>query len=255
MSTTIPDRKRDARIAGALYLAMILTGAVGLVYVPMRIVDGGPMAITGNLVAHADLVRAGILAAIVCQVTFLFLGRALGRLFAGVDDKTARLLMTIITAAAPIAIVVELFHLAALQLAQSPTQQELALTMFALRQQGVAIAGFFWGLWLFPFGLLVIRSGFIPKLLGIFLIAGGTAYLADSTLALFAPAVRAEVTAYLLVPLAIGELAMVLWLLIAPRIRRTRTAFDVDGTRGGMSHGDGSQLGIRAVDTDGDRVV
>jgi hypothetical protein len=212
MSTLHAPTRRDARIAGAWYLAMILTGAVGILYVPMRIVDGGMAAIPGNLVADADVVRLGILASVACQITFLFLGLSLRRFFAGVDEEQARLLMTLITAAAPIAIVVELFNLTALQLAQSPTQQELALHFFALRQVGVGIAGFFWGLWLFPFGLLVIRSGFVPKLLGGLLLVGGAAYVADSTLALFAPELRAEITGFFMLPLAIGELAMVIWL-------------------------------------------
>jgi hypothetical protein len=205
--------KHDARAAGAWYLAMIVTGAIGILYVPMQIVDSDPAAIANNLVARADLVRIGILASIVCQICFLFLGLALCRLFAGTDDRQTRLMMTFITVAAPIAILNELFNVAALVLAQSPSQLELAITCFVLRQTGVAIAGFFWGLWLFPFGLLVIRSGFVPKLLGVFLLVGGVAYLADSSLALFAPELRAEVSAFLMVPLAIGELAMAVWLL------------------------------------------
>jgi hypothetical protein len=213
MSTLSPPTKHDARAAGAWYLAMIVTGAIGILYVPMQMVDGGPAAIAGNLVERADLMRIGILASIACQVSFLFLGLALCRLFAGTDDRQTRLMMTLITASAPIAILNEIFNLAALMLAQSPNQLELAITCFALRQTGVAIAGFFWGLWLFPFGLLVIRSNFVPKLLGVFLLVGGVAYVADSTLALFAPELRAETSLFLMMPLAIGELAMVIWLL------------------------------------------
>jgi hypothetical protein len=204
----------DARAAGAWYLTMIIAGAIGILYVPMQIVEGGPAAIADNLVARADLVRIGILASIVCQVSFLFLGLALCRLFAGTDDRQARLMMTLVTAAAPIAILNELFDVAALMLAPSPNQLELAITCFALRQSGVAIAGFFWGLWLFPFGLLAIRSGFVPKPLGVLLLLGGAAYVADSSLALFAPELRAEASTWLMMPLALGELAMVLWLLV-----------------------------------------
>jgi hypothetical protein len=169
---------------------------------------------------------------------FLFLGLALCRLFAGIDDRQARLMMTFITAAAPIAIFNELFNVAALVLVQSPSQLDVAITCFVLRQNGVAIAGFFWGLWLFPFGRLVIRSGFVPKLLGIFLLVGGVAYLADSSLALFAPGLRAEASALLMLPLAIGELAMVVWLLAR-------------GPRGARSPLDATRAVSRAVDTSG----
>jgi hypothetical protein len=71
----------------------------------------------------------------------------------------------------------------------------------------------------------VIRSGFVPKLLGVFLLVGGVAYLADSSLALFAPELRAETSSFLMVPLAIGELAMVVWLLArGPRGSNPATA-------------------------------
>jgi hypothetical protein len=65
LTTPIPT-KHDARVAGAWYLAMIVTGAIGILCVPMQIVDGGPAAIASNLVARADLVRVGIFASIVC---------------------------------------------------------------------------------------------------------------------------------------------------------------------------------------------
>ncbi|MEO8705164.1 MAG: DUF4386 domain-containing protein, partial [Kofleriaceae bacterium] len=201
-------------IAGAWYLAMIASGAIGILYVPSRIVSDGPAAIVDNLVAHEQLVRFGILTSIGCQVCFLFLGQALRRLFAGTHDELTRSMVTLIVAAAPIAIVNELFNVAALELAHNPAHHDLALTFFVLRQAGVGIAGFFWGLWLFPFGLLVMRSGFIPKILGVLLLAGGLAYVIDSSLALFAPVERAEVSAMLMLPLAIGELAMVTWLFV-----------------------------------------
>ena len=83
-----------------------------------------------------------------------------------------------------------------------------------VRQHGIAIAGIFWGLWLFPFGVLVIRSGFIPKILGILLIVGCFSYLIDSAVALLLPEHRDRLAGILMLPLAAGELSMVLWLLV-----------------------------------------
>lgn len=84
-----------------------------------------------------------------------------------------------------------------------------------MHQYGLAIAGVFWGLWLFPFGVLVIRSGFIPKLFGVLLIVGCFSYLLiDSPVALLAPQHRSAFSGILMLPLGIGEFAIIFWLLI-----------------------------------------
>jgi hypothetical protein len=83
-----------------------------------------------------------------------------------------------------------------------------------VRQTGIAIAGVFWGLWLFPLGVLAMRSGFIPRILGALLIAGCFSYLIDSSVALLAPEHRGALSSILMLPLALGELGMIGWLLI-----------------------------------------
>ena len=126
-------------------------------------------------------------------------------------------------AAVPIAIVNELFSVAALELGSRAAHSSglsleqrgaLALALLNVRQQGIAIAGIFWGLWLFPFGVLALRSDFIPRILGALLIAGCFSYLLDSAVALLAPRHREALSSLLMLPLAAGELSMVLWLLI-----------------------------------------
>ena len=71
----------------------------------------------------------------------------------------------------------------------------------------------FWGLWLFPFGLLVMRSGFIPRILGLLLIINGIAYVVASLTSLLAPAYAGVVNRIALLP-ETGELWVMLWLLI-----------------------------------------
>src|SRR5207244_4877457 len=64
----------------------------------------------------------------------------------------------------------------------------LAYLFFRLRNQGILIAQIFWGLWLFPFGILVIRSGFIPRFIGYLLFIAGCGYVADFLTAVLLPA-------------------------------------------------------------------
>jgi Domain of unknown function (DUF4386) len=207
-------RKRTARIAGIFYLAVALSGPLGILYVPsVLIVAGDPQATAANIAAHPLLVRIGILSTVVCQVSFVCLARALARLFEGVADVHVKLMVSLVTAAVPIAVVNELFHVAALEVATSDPHGGLALTFMNVRQTGIAIVGFFWGLWLLPFGMLAIKSRFIPKILGVLLIAGCFSYLTDSSVALLAPGDRDALSTILMVPLALGEISTVIWLL------------------------------------------
>jgi len=66
----------------------------------------------------------------------------------------------------------------------------LALLFIRLHSDGVQIVAIFWGLWLFPFGILVIRSGFIPRILGILLFIAGSGYVASSFTTLVLPQYR-----------------------------------------------------------------
>lgn len=230
--TDTDSRKRSARIAGFWYLAMALSGPIGIVYVPSKILVAGDAGATAtNIVAHELLMRVGIASSLVCQISFVFLVLALNRLFREGDDRQAKLMVSLVIASVPIAIVNELFQLAALELGKGgahltslPPEQRnaLALAFLNVRQNGIYIAEIFWGLWLFPFGALVIQSRFIPKTLGALLIVSGCCYLIESSVALLAPQHRSVLADVLSLPMALGEVAMVLWLLI--KGARTRDA-------------------------------
>src|SRR5687768_10427261 len=98
--TVTDSRKRLARIAGLWYLAMVLSGPIGIVYVPSRIVVAGDAGATAkNIVAHELLLRVGILSSLVCQISFVFLVLALNRLFRGVNERQAKLMVSLVIAA------------------------------------------------------------------------------------------------------------------------------------------------------------
>jgi len=216
--------KKTARIAGFWYLLMAITGPIGLLYVPSKlIVPGDAAATANNIMASESLFRIGIVSNLLCQLAFIFLVLALYRLLKGVNQQHASLMVALVLFAVPIAFLNMLNPLAALLLLNGagfltvfePNQLHALMMIFLnLQEHGNIIAQIFWGLWLFPFGWLVIKSGFFPRILGVLLIIACFGYLAHSLTFLLFPHYEAIVSSYAAIPEAIGELSMVLWLLI-----------------------------------------
>jgi hypothetical protein len=146
-------------------------------------------------------------------------------LFAGVSRHLSRTLLALVIASVPIAFVIvfnEMHALLALKesyMAAFDQMQQYAQAMANLRMydNGIIVIGFFWGLWLIPFGLLVYRSKFVPKLFGILLIIGGVSYLVDVTAFILLPPLQPQTNILVSVTSLIAEVAMVLWLLIGGR--------------------------------------
>lgn len=223
--------RRQARVAGLLYLLMGVIAPIGLVYVPSRVfVTGNPTATADNIRTFESLLRIGIVSELLHQTIAVFLVLALYRLFRPVNESRARLLVILgALVSVPIVFVNVLNEVAALtlvggaeylKLLSKPQLDALAYLFLQLHAKGLIVASIFWGLWLFPFGMLVIRSVFIPRLLGVLLLIAGSAYLvvAFTTLALprYAPLVSRFVS-----PLVAAELPIIFWLVIwgarAPR--------------------------------------
>lgn len=214
--------KKNARIAGFLYL-LLATGTVNLIYVPRTlIVRDNAAATAANITAHEALFRLGIASGLVSAVIFIFVALALYRLLKGVNQNHSALMVILVLVSVPIGFVNELNNLAALALVSGSaylsvfrTDQLHALALLFLRLHGFGstVNSIFWGLWLFPFGLLVYHSRFIPRILGVWLIINCFGYLAISFTSLLLPQYR-EVVFRAALPALLGELAIMLWLLI-----------------------------------------
>jgi hypothetical protein len=214
---------KAARIAGAVYLSMIFTGPFSLIYVPSKlIVHGNATATAANVLTHDTLFRFGIVAGLFGQVIFICLAIALYRLLSDVNKTWARLMVAFVLVAAAVGFVNELNNLGALILFRGgefltvldkAQLDALGMLFLRLHGQGNMIAEIFWGLWLFPFGLLVFRSGFLPRFIGVWLMINCFGYLVLSMTALFFPACNDTVFLFLQ-PVLFGELAIMLWLLI-----------------------------------------
>jgi hypothetical protein len=215
--------KKAGRIAGAIYASMVFVGPFSLIYVPNKlIVHGDATATAANVLAHQTLFGFGIMADMAGAVIFISLAVALYRLISGVSVPWALLMVGFVFVSAAVGFVDTLNNIAALHLFRGgeflsvfDQTQRNSLGMFFLRlhSQGLFMNELFWGLWLFPFGLLVYRSGFLPRWIGVWLMINCFAWVILSPIALFFPAYYG--TAFKLAqPVLFGEMAIMLWLLI-----------------------------------------
>jgi hypothetical protein len=216
--------KKQARVAGVLYLLLAVTAPIGLVYVPGKlIVHDDAVATAGRIRASEGLLRLGIASELVHQVIVIFLVLALYRLFRAVSEGLARQVVILgALVSVPIVFLDVLNEIAALVLVgdapflavfDRPQRDALAFLFLRLHGEGIELAAVFWGLWLFPFGMLVIRSGFIPRILGVSMMIAGAAYLVSSFTSLCLPQYDHAV-GQLTGILELGEVPIVPWLLI-----------------------------------------
>ena len=215
--------KKAARIAGAIYLSMVVTGPFSLIYVPNKLIMRGNAAATAdNILAHETMFRLAIFADLAGAVIFICLAIALYRLLSGVSKTWAGLMVAFILVSAAVGFLNTLNNIAALTLFRGadflavfdkPQRDALGMLFIRLHSQGIFINEMFWGLWLFPFGLLVFRSGFLPRFIGVWLMINCFGYVALSIVALFFPDYYGTAFQWSQ-PILFGELAIMLWLLI-----------------------------------------
>ena len=98
------------------------------------------------------------------------------------------------------------------------SEQLHALVSLALKAafHGSVVDENFWGLWLLPFGYLVFKSGFLPRILGILLMIGCFGYLTEAFGRVLFPVgyAQAGISNFIIIPSALGEVGICLWLLI-----------------------------------------
>jgi hypothetical protein len=213
-----------ARTAGLVYLLCVLIAPYRLIYVPNTLfVSGDAAATAANIAAHETIFRLGIFSDLLTGVIQIFLALAFYQLFKDVNRKQAALLVIVsgilITA-------IYFFNIlndaAALLLVHGADflsvftkEQRDALAMLFLRLHGQEInaAEILWGLWLFPMAALVLRSGFLPRLFGYWLILNGVAYVAQSIAWAVLPQFQ-DMISSIATPFQFGEIVFMLWLLI-----------------------------------------
>jgi len=217
------ELKKQSRIAGLLYFLNCLPAPFALLYVPSVLIVRGDAFATANNVRDSEaLLRLGMAVELFSATLVIFAVLAFYRLFKSVSHKHAMAMMILFLISVPMSYLNVLNDLAALTFARGPAflssvfdkAQLDAFVLFfpRLHNQGIILAQIFWGLWLFPFGIAVMRSGFIPRFVGIAAIVAGSGYVFSSSVSLFLPA-SAQDIGQLAMILGVGELG-ILWLLI-----------------------------------------
>jgi hypothetical protein len=215
--------KKTARIAGLLYLIWVVTGIYGIFYVPSQtIVQGDAVATANKILANEFVFRSGIINDIISNTIWVFIALVLYRLFKQINERQAKLMVALVLVQIPVVFFMEALNITSLMIFKGEIlktfdliqRQDLAMLFLKINDYGTLTLEMFWGLWLFPFGLLVRKSGFIPRLIGVFLILNGIAYIILSFVSLLFPVYQTLVSQLAMPFIILGEISITMWLLI-----------------------------------------
>jgi hypothetical protein len=216
--------KRLARTAGVYYLVVAVFGGFAHAVRTQVYVPGDATTTADNVVTHADLVRFSFAADLV-QATFaVFLVMALYRLLRHAGPSIARAMVVFVVLQVGITCLNLVHQFGAVMVATRSSYSSafgdegtdaLVLLLMELQHNGYLVAQIFFGLWLFPLGLLAYRSGMFPRALGVILMLATGAYLVDTALQFLAPEIADLVSGPVLIPVVIvAEVWMMGYLLI-----------------------------------------
>lgn len=219
------SNKKLARIAGLLYLGVVLTGIFTLMYVPSKLIASDNSSLTyRNIVSSESLFRFGILSGLLCYTFFLFLPLVLYKLLKPVNKNYAAIMVLLAVMSVPIFFlniqneftVLSLLSSSNSQFGFSSEQIQSQVMLYLVQyDNGMRIVHIFSGLWLFPFGYLVFKSGILPKILGVLLMLGCFGYLINFVGYTLNPVYsKMGISSYISLPASIGEIGTCLWLLV-----------------------------------------
>jgi hypothetical protein len=209
---------------GLWYLALVFIGPLRLVYIPGQLfVHDDAAATAANISAHQTLFQMGIFVDTWGGAVLVFLTLAFWRLFKDVDRYQTQLLVItggIIPGA--IYFLNAVNDAAALILVRGgdwlnvfteAQRDALAYFFTRLHFQVVVSAEVLWGIWLFPMGILILKSRWFPRVLGWWLFLDGATWIVISFANMFLPDYVDTINTWSL-PLQFGEIAVTLWFLV-----------------------------------------
>src|SRR5689334_2269130 len=214
---------KTARIAGALYLSTLPLAVYFWSYLPGKlIVRGNGAASAENIRAHEILFRFSILGDLFTHIILLCLAFLLYRLLSNVNWMQAFVMVGFVLVSTAVGFFGALNSIAALILFRGadflaaidqPQREAMAMFFIRLHSQGFLVNEVFSGLWLFPLGLLVYHSGFLPRFLGVWLFIAGCGWIVVSVIALLFPQYYDTAFSYAQ-PVVLGEMVFALWLFV-----------------------------------------
>lgn len=208
---------RTARMTGLFYLGNVITGILGIVIVrPQLFAADDPNATLAHLVSHGSLARAFVAVYLGLVVTQTLAAVGFYRLFRTVDSSAAGGIAAFGLVGAVTGLVTAALLGTAVEISTDPFGDATATVhvLYLVGDNLLGVAALFAGLWLIPMGWCVLRSGWMPRVLGWILVVGGVGYVLGAFIRYLAPdaQVVAEVVAY---PAHVGEIWMVGYLLIS----------------------------------------
>ena len=212
-----------ARIGGFLYLLIIAGGLFAQVFVRERlIVAGDATATAGNLLQHATLYRLGFGVHLFYLLCAIVLAVILYDMLRRVSASLALLALGFDVVAIAVEGIHLLHHLAPLLMltdrglaGMEPDQlHAMAYAQARLFAYGFGISLVFFGVFCIVAGVLIHRSRFLPRTLGVMMVIAGICYLVNSFALLLAPAMASLLFPYILMPCLLAELSLALWLLV-----------------------------------------
>ncbi|MBI3004584.1 MAG: DUF4386 domain-containing protein [Ignavibacteriales bacterium] len=222
MEMNASSLKKTSRLAGLLYLIWIITGLFAIFYVPSQINTAGD-AVTAaqDILSREFLFRTSIVNDLISSTLWVFMVLVFYRMFKHVDEFQAKLLVAFVIVQIPTAFFMEAFNITSLMILKGEIlrtfdltqRQDLAMLFLRVNDYGTLTLVIFWGLWLFPLAILVYRSRFLPRFLGVWLIINGSALLVLSFTGLLLPQYK-DMVSKIALPAELGEVAFMLWLLI-----------------------------------------
>lgn len=216
--------KRIARYAGLIYVVFAAAFIYGAVFVPthLGISSLNIEQSAATIREHEFFYRTGLLSQLISQLLFLFLVHVLSWLFDSVSSRASTLMRSLVHVAVTCSLVLLIIQLTAglvllgklsLPSLTPDGAMDIGRVLLRINAVGTRLVELLWGLWLFPFGVLVIRSRFIPKVLGYLLYVAGVAYVMGSLLFVLVPDTLPSVS-FILMPLYSAEVPIIFWLLI-----------------------------------------
>ena len=211
--------KKTARIAGLLFLLMVLSGLFAELFFRQRIFTDDAAGTTARILANPLLYRAGILSDITMSLSYLLTAMALYSLLHTVDEGQAKAMVLFAAAGCVILMVnvlneyMPLIYTSAQTGAFSAAQiGELSQFSYAAYNNGYMVGQVFFALWVLPLGVLICRSGFIPRAFGIL-------FVVEAICGLLSVAVHfllgnATIANLLLLPGTVAEFAFLAFLLV-----------------------------------------
>lgn len=210
--------KMNALFAGIAYLLTAITGFYALMYALPRIkIEGDIVQTISNLNNNPFMFRIGIVSMLCMNIITILLVIYLYRLLSNINKTTALSMLVLMLFGAGISTVNEANHFAMLLINNIDSfsiveRQNLTILFSEIYNQGTHIAVIFWGLWLFPLGVLIYKLNTqISKFLGIMLFIAGAGYILDSLFLFVYPHLNittlSDYTSY-------GEILLMIWLLV-----------------------------------------